>query len=82
MSFEEAIREFMDDYDMDDREEALEMYMGEWTSFTDFAWDEVEGTGAVEDWFMGYVDIEHFANDLYHDYVVIDGFGCVYVFRA
>ena len=82
MDFESAIDEIMNDYGFDDREEAVEMYVGEYTTFEEYAWEIVEDSVGIDDWFLGYVDIEKFANDLHHDYVVIEGFGCVHVFHA
>lgn len=64
----------------------LERYMGEWTSFREYAEQEVEDTGMLEgvpEALARYFDWDSWTRDLAHDYVTEPASGGgVYVFRC
>lgn len=77
----EVVGEWVDDYDHDDIENALELceeaYSGQFNNDEDFARDMAEQTGALKDdnaWPYTCIDWEQAAKELMYDYTEIDGY--------
>lgn len=77
----EVVGEWVDDYDQDGIENALELceeaYAGQFHSDEAFAEDMAENTGAIPDgmtWPLTCIDWEQAARELMHDYTEIDGY--------
>ena len=61
-----------------------ERYCGEWSSFDDFAREQIDALGVLEgvdDEIAKYFDAAAYAADLAHSYTVVDAPDGVYIFR-
>ncbi|MEX3529171.1 antirestriction protein ArdA [Corynebacterium xerosis] len=59
-------------------------YCGEWSSFDDFAREQIDALGVLEgvdDEIAKYFDAAAYAADLAHSHTVVDAEGGVYIFR-